>query len=350
MTTGVRHVSDTCQRTKCGSTVAVAAALATLLAAPVHAGPRLDRIRQRGSIVCGVSPGIAGFSEVDRNGRYSGFEVDICRAVSAAIFGTADRVTFVQATSIQDFLRSPDVDIVSRRLTVSLTREAFGVMFGPIVFYDGQGFLVSKKLRAKSPRDLLGASICVDAGTPFEFTLSQYFRVNKLELKKVVLKSRDELGTALDSGRCSAFTADVSELGAIRSGMAKAGDFDILSELISKEPLAPLLRQDDGLFFNVVRWTVYAMIAAEEMGITAANVDRMLANDDPDRKRLLGVVAGNGKALGLDERWAYNVIKTVGNYGEMFDRNVGARSAIKLDRGLNQLWTAGGLIYAPPLR
>lgn len=347
---GVRHVSDTCHRTARGSSVAIAAALAALLAAPVHAGPRLDRIRQRGSIVCGVSPGIAGFSDVDKNGRYSGLEVDVCRAVSAAIFGTADRVRFVQASSVQDFLRSPDADIVSRRLTVSLTREAFGVMFGPIVFYDGQGFLVSKQLRAKSPRDLSGVPVCVDAGTPFEFTLSQYFRATKLELKKVVLKLRDELGTALTSGRCRAFTADVSELGAIRSRMAKAGDFDILSDYISKEPLAPLIRQDDVLFFNVVRWTVYAMIAAEEMGITAANVDQMLASDDPDRKRLLGVVAGNGQALGLDERWAYNVIKTVGNYGEIFERNVGARSAIKLDRGLNNLWTAGGLIYAPPLR
>lgn len=333
-----------------GSSLAIAAALAAVLAAPVEAGPRLDRIRQRGSLVCGVAPGIAGFSEVDKNGRYSGFEVDICRALSAAIFGTADRVTFVQATSIQDFLRSPDVDIVSRRLTVSLTREAFGVMFGPIVFYDGQGFLVSKTLGAKRLRDLSGVPVCVDAGTPFEFTLNQYFRSSRIALKAFLLKSRAELGKALDSGRCSAFTADVSELGAIRSRMAKAVDFDILSDYISKEPLAPLMRQDDVLFFNVLRWTVYAMITAEDMGITAANVDQMLANDDPDRKRLLGVVPGNGKALGLNERWAYNVIKMVGNYGEMFDRNVGARSAIKLERGLNNLWTNGGLIYAPPLR
>jgi general L-amino acid transport system substrate-binding protein len=267
-----------------------------------------------------------------------------------AIFGAADRVKFIQATSIQDFLRSPDADIASRRLTISLTREVFGVMFGPIVFYDGQGFLVSKKIGAKSARNLAGVPVCVDAGTPFEFVLGQYFRVNKLDLKKVVLKSRDELAPALDSGRCRAFTADVSELGAIRSRMRNAADFDIPSDLMTKEPLAPLVRQDDLLFFNVVRWTIYAMIAAEEMGITAANVDQMLTSDDPDRKRLLGVVPGNGKALGLDERWAYNVIKMVGNYGELFARNVGASSPIKLDRGLNNLWTAGGLIYAPLLR
>jgi general L-amino acid transport system substrate-binding protein len=337
-----------------GSSVLLALVSAILLvaviAAPAQAGPRLDRIRQRGSLVCGVSPGIAGFSVVDPGGRYSGFEIDVCRAVAAAIFGAADRVRFVQAAGIQDFLNSPDVDLVSRRLTLSLTREAFGVTFGPIVFFDGQGFLVSKAARATEPRNLSGVPVCVDAGTPFEFVLSQYFRARKLDLRKVALRSRDELVAALAGGRCAAFTADVSELGAIRSRMPKGRDFDILREYISKEPLAPLARQDDVLFVNVLRWTMYAMIAAEELGITASNVDQMLASDDPDRKRLLGVVPGNGKALGLDERWAYNVIKGVGNYGEMFDRNVGVRSAVGLERGLNNLWTAGGLIFAPPLR
>jgi general L-amino acid transport system substrate-binding protein len=316
----------------------------------VHAGQRLDRIRQQGFLTCGVSPGVAGFSEVDDRGRHTGFDVDICRAVSAAIFGTADHVTYVQATNIQEFLRSPDVDIVSRRLTWALTREGFGVLFGPIVFYDGQGFLVAKKLRVKTLRELSGVTVCVDAGTPYEFNITQYFRSNQLELKKVILKSRDEVRAAFDTGRCGVYTADISELGGLRSKMPKGGDFDILGDRISKEPLAPLVRQDDLLFFSVLRWTVFAMIAAEELGITATNVDQMLGSSDPDRKRLLGVIGGNGKALGLDERWAYHVIKTVGNYGEMFDRNVGSRSALKLERGLNSLWTAGGLIYAPQLR
>ena len=328
----------------------LAGILLALVAATAEAGPRLDLIRQRGTLVCGVAPAIAGFAEVDKDGRYSGLEVDICRSVAAAIFGSADRVRFAPATSIQEFLKSPDIDIVSRRLTISLTREAFGVMFGPIVFYDGQGFLVAKRLKPQSVRSLSGVPVCVDAGTPFESTLTQYFRSSKLELRKIPLTSRSELPAALDSGRCGAFTADVSELGSIRSRLAKAGEFDILAEYISKEPLSPLVRQDDPLFLNIVRWSFYAMVAAEELGVSSANLDQALKSEDGDTKRLLGVVPGNGKALGLDERWAYNIIKGVGNYGEMFDRNVGARSPIKLARGLNNLWTAGGLIYAPPLR
>jgi general L-amino acid transport system substrate-binding protein len=331
-------------------TVSILTMVGVLAAATAMAGPRLDRIRQRGSIACGVSPGVAGFAEVDAAGRYTGFDVDICRAVAAAIFGRADRVTFVQASSVQDFVKSSDIDLVARRLTVSVTREAFGVLFGPIVFYDGQGFLVARKLAAKSARALAGVPVCVDAGTPFQFNLVQYFRANGLQLKEVALKSRDELRAAFQTGRCGAYTADVSELGSIRSRMPNGADFDILTDLISKEPLAPLVRQDDVLFFNIVRWTMFAMIAAEELGITSTNVDQMLTSTDSDRKRLLGVIPGNGAALGLDERWAYNVVKTLGNYGELFDRNVGARSAIKLERGLNRLWTAGGLIYAPPLR
>src|SRR5436190_11674592 len=315
---------------------ALVAGMLALVATRADAGPRLDRIKQRGTLVCGVAPGIAGFAEVDKAGRYSGFEVDICRAVAAAIFGSAERVRFVQATSIQEFLKTPDVDLVSRRLTVSLTREAFGVLFGPIIFFDGQGFLVA---RAKTVRDLSGVPICVDAGTVFESILTQHFRAAKLELRKVTVASRDELVAALAGGRRSAFTADASELGGVRNRLAKPGDYRILDEYISKEPLASLMRDDDPLFFNIVRWSFYAMVEAEELGITTANVDQALNSQDADTRRLLGVVPGNGKALGLDERWAYNVIKGVGNYGEVFDRNVGARSPIGLARGMNNLWT-----------
>jgi general L-amino acid transport system substrate-binding protein len=330
--------------------VALTCALIASFPAAASAGQRLDRIRQKGSLTCGVSPGVAGWAEVDRNGRYGGFDVDICRAVAAAILGNPDRVTFVQAASVQEFVTSSDPDIVARRLTVAVTREASGVIFGPIFFYDGQGFLAARSAGVKSANALAGMPICVDAGTHYEFALVQHFRASGLAIKPVALKSRDELGPALQSGRCRAYTADVSELGSIRSRMPNGGAFDILPDLISKEPLAPLVRQDDVAFYNIVRWTVFALIAAEELGITSANIDQMMSTTDPDRKRLLGVIPGNGKALGLDERWAYNVVKTLGNYGEMFDRNVGARSPIKLERGLNRLWTAGGLIYAPLLR
>jgi general L-amino acid transport system substrate-binding protein len=328
------------------------AAIAFMLPACIASAPsnRVDTIKQRGSLICGIAPGIAGFAMVDAQGRHVGLDVDVCRAVAAATLGAPDKVEFRQASSIEEFLRSNDVDIVSRRLTWSLTREGLGVFFGPVTFYDGQGFLVSKAIGAKHVSDLAGVPICVDAGTLFEANLASYFTANSLELKKQLLASHDQAAASVASGRCGVYTADVSELGALRSRLSDHDRFDVLSDLISKEPLAPIVRQRDLALYNVLRWTVYAMIEAEELGVSSANVDREMRSRSADIKRLLGVTPGNGQALGLAETWAYDVIRTVGNYGEMFDRNVGAKSAIGLPRGLNNLWTAGGLIYAPPLR
>jgi general L-amino acid transport system substrate-binding protein len=319
-------------------------------------GPgRVARIRQRGALVCGVAPGVAGFARVDEQGRYTGFDVDICRALSAAIFGTPDKVRYEQASSVEQFLRVPDVDVVSRRLTWSLQREGMGLLFGPVMFYDGQGFLVSKARRIQAVSQLSNLGICVVAGGLSESNLTRYFQSHKLTLRKVLIRSSAQLdGVFLEgefsAGRCGAFTADLSELGSLRSGMRRPEDFGILDEQISKEPLAQLVRQRDVDLFNVLRWTMFAMISAEELGVTSANVSEMAKTSDPDVKRLLGVTPGDGKALGLDEAWAASVIRAVGNYGEVFDRNVGARSPIKLPRGLNRLWTAGGLMFAPPLR
>jgi general L-amino acid transport system substrate-binding protein len=325
-----------------------------LVTTPTQAGSRLERIQRRGTLVCGVEPTVPGFADVDAQGRYRGLDVDICRALSAAIFGTPDKVKYVPVLTVAEFLRTDDIDIVSRRLTWELRREApLGLLFGPITFYDGQGFLVSKKLGITNPRQLAGVPMCVAGGTVFEFNAGAYFEAQSLEIRKVLLESHtrfDEIAEALTTGRCRAYTADVSELGGIRSKLPHPGDFDILTAQISREPLAPLVRQDDPQFFTILRWTIFALVNAEELGISSANVDDMRKSTIVDVQRLLGVVAGNGKALGLSEEWAYHAIKALGNYGEMFERNVGRDSAIKLDRGLNRLWTNGGLMYAPPLR
>jgi general L-amino acid transport system substrate-binding protein len=310
---------------------------------------RVAQIRQRGSLVCGVAPGVVGFARVDSQGRYSGFDVDICRAVAAAIFGTADKVRYEQAVSVERFQQGSDVDLVSRRLTWSLQREGMGLLFGPVMFYDGQGFLVPARLPVQHVPDLANTRICVVAGGLNESNLTIYFRSHALPLRKVLIE-RARLEAELQAGRCDAFTADVSELGFLRSTMQHPDELRILADQISKEPLAQLVHQSDVDLFNVLRWTIFAMINAEELGVTSANLAEMAGRDDPDIKRLLGATPGNGRALGLDERWAYNVVKAVGNYGEAYERNVGMNSPIKLTRGLNALSSAGGLMFAPPLR
>ena len=321
-----------------------------LLPRPVHGADALDRIKQRGFLTCGVSPGVAGFSEVDAQGHYSGFDVDICRAVAAAILGKPDAFVFKQAASVQAFVKSTDIDIISRLLTWSLEREStFGVRFGPITFYDGQGFLVDRRHAIGGVKQLAGATVCVEPGAASEFRLGAYFRAQKLALKKVVIESTKNLGDAFDSGRCTAFTADVSELASLRKALGRQRTLDILPEQISKEPLAQLVRADDLALWRVLQWTVFALVWAEELGLSSDNLDRMLGSEDPDVRRLLGVLPGSGKALGLDEQWAYRAIRAVGNYGQIFERNLGSRSPIGLERGLNALWTAGGLMYAPPL-
>jgi len=333
--------------------LAAAAAVALAFSTGAKAGT-LDAVKARGTVLCGVSTGVAGFSLADSQGNYTGIDTEICRALAAAVLGDAHKVKFVPLSPPQRFtaLQSGEVDLLARNTTWSLTREAqLGLVFAPAVFYDGQGFLVAKKLGVKNAKDLSGATICVQPGTTTELNLADYFRKNKLVLKTVVIESEDEIESAFFAGRCDALTTDASGLAAVRITRASnPDDYDILPEIISKEPLAPAVRAGDDQWFDVVRWTIFALFDAEEHGLTQANVDEGLKNTDPTVQRLLGVSAGNGKALGLDEQWAYREIKQVGNYGEIFDRTVGAKGPLKLARGLNDLWTKGGLIYAPPLR
>ena len=329
-------------------------ALGVAATVTAEAGQTLDNIKSKGVLTCGVTSGTPGFSSADSTGNYTGLDIDVCKGVTAAIFGSPDKIKFVPLSAPQRFtaIQSGEVDILSRNTTWTLGREAqLGLLFGPTVFYDGQGFLVKKSANIKSAKQLSGATVCVQPGTTTELNLADYFRANKLELKTVVIENLDEVENTFFSGRCDAFTTDSSSLAGTRITKApKPDDYIILPELISKEPLAPSVRQGDDQFFNIMRWTVFALIQAEEKGITSKNVDDMLKSEDPDIKRFLGVMPGNGKALGLDEKWAYDIIKAVGNYGEIFERNVGKGSPLKLERGLNDLWTTGGLMYAPPAR
>jgi general L-amino acid transport system substrate-binding protein len=315
-----------------------------------HPADRLARIVRHGYLECGIAPEVAGFSSVDADGRHRGLDVDMCRALSAAIFGEPDRVRYTPAPNVHDFLRSDDIDLVSRRLTWELQREAaLPVLFGPVMFYDGQGFLVARRLGAADLPALAGLPICVEAGGAAQSALEDYFRLRGLALQQVpVAPGRG--AAALADGRCTVYTADISALGALRSRLPRPADFAILPQMITKEPLAQVVRQGDDRFFELLRWTVFALIEAEELGVNSQNVDAMLGSPDPAVRRLLGIIPGNGAALGVGEKWAYAIIKRIGNYGEVFERNVGRDSPIGLERGLNRPWTDGGLMFAPPLR
>ena len=334
--------------------VGALAAICVGFASAAQAGPTLDKVKQAGQISCGVPTGLAGFAAPDSQGHWAGFDVDVCRALSAAIFGAADKVKYVPLTAQQRFtaLQSGEVDLLSNNTTDTLQRDtALGLNFAPVVFYDGQGFMVPKKLSVKSAKELNGATICVQPGTTTELNLADYFRANKMDFKPVVIEKRDEALNAFFSGRCDVFTSDSSALNADRLSQApNPDDYVILPERISKEPLAPVVRHGDEQWYDIVVWVVYALIQAEESGITQANVDNMRNSEDPGIKRLLGVTPGLGKALGLDESWAFNAIKAVGNYGEIFERFLGEGSPLNLSRGLNDLWTKGGLLYAMPFR
>jgi len=337
------------------SHVAFAAlAVAVTFASAAQAGPTLDAVKKNGVLSCGVSTGLTGFSQADSQGRYTGLDVDICRMVAAAVLGDASKVKFVPLSSQQRFtaIQSGEVDVLSRTTTVTLQRDTqLGLNFAPVVFYDGQGFMVPKKLGLKSAKELKGATVCVQPGTTTELNLADFFRANKIDFKPVVIEKLEEVEAAYFSGRCDAYTTDRSGLAATRIGKASnPDDHVILPEVISKEPLAPAVRHGDDEWFDIVKWSVYAAIEAEEDGITSKNVDDKLKTDDPNIKRILGVTPGMGKAIGLDEKWAYNIVKQVGNYGEVFDRNVGKDSPLKLERGLNDLWTRGGLMYSMPVR
>lgn len=331
----------------------VLALVAPLAAAPAAAGT-LATVERRGYVICGVSTGLAGFSIADRQGHYTGLDVDTCRAIAAAVLGDAHKAKFVPVTAEQRFtlLQSGAIDVLTRNTTWSLTRDTeLGLLFAPVTFYDGEGFLVPKALGVSHARQLNGASICVQPGTTTELNLADWFRARHMTFKPVVIEQLDQVENAFFSGRCDAYTTDRSALAATRATLARDPDaYVILPDVISKEPLAPAVRQGDDEWFDIVKWTVFALIAAEEKGITSKNVDAMRASPDPEVRRMLGVTPGVGKALHLKQDWVYQVIRQVGNYGEIFDRNVGKDSPLKLARGLNALWTKGGLMYAMPFR
>jgi len=334
--------------------VAMPALLALVWSGGALAGATLDGVKSRGVVTCAANTGLAGFGMPDQQGDYKGLDADTCRAVAAAVFGDAKKVKFVPTTTQQRFtvLQSGEADILTRNTTWTALRDTEqGLNFAPVTYYDGQGFMVAKKTGIKSAKELDGATVCVQPGTTTELNLADYFRTNHMTFKPLVVEKLAEVENAFFSGRCDAYTTDRSGLAATRAGKASnPDDYVILPEIISKEPLAPAVRHGDDEWFDIVKWTVYAMIGAEEKGITSANVDEALKSDDPDVKRMLGVTPGIGKALHLDEKWAYNIIKQVGNYGEVFERNVGGKTPLKLERGLNALWTKGGLMYAMPFR
>jgi general L-amino acid transport system substrate-binding protein len=337
---------------RCSMTLAAALLLGS--AAPAWAGKTLDAIRARGKVQCGVSTGVAGFSSPDSKGAWSGLDVDVCRAIAAAVLGDGNKVTFVPLNTQQRFasLQSGQIDILSRDTTWTLTRDAsLGAVFAAITYYDGQGFLVAKKLKVTSAKQLRNAQVCVQAGTTTEKNLSDFSRAQGVPVKPVVFESFEAAFKAFFGGRCQAYTTDASGLAVVRNKEApKPDDYLILPELISKEPLGPMVKRGDDEWFAIVKWSIFALLEAEELGLKQANIDNQAKSTDPAVLRFIGTGEDMGKLLGLDKAWAYRIVKTVGNYGEVYERNLGSGSPLKLPRGANRLWSQGGLMYAPPIR
>jgi general L-amino acid transport system substrate-binding protein len=313
----------------------------------------LEDVRAKGFIQAGVNGDLFGFGKADEKGVWRGLDVDTARAIAAAVFGDADKVKYTPLTAKTRFtaLQSGEIDVLTRNCTQTLGRDtALGLDFAQVNYYDGQGFLVSKKLGVKSAKELDGASVCVLPGTTTELNVADYFRSNGMKMNPVVIENTAELAKTFFAGRCDCLTSDASQLAGTRAVASNPKDYIILPEIISKEPLAPAVRHGDNQWKDIVNYSVLAMINAEELGITSANVDAMLKSKDPRIMRFLGVTEGNGKALGLDEKFAYNIVKQVGNYGEVFERNVGVNTPLGIERGLNALWTNGGLMYSPPFK
>ncbi|MCK8602155.1 amino acid ABC transporter substrate-binding protein [Syntrophobacteraceae bacterium DRH4] len=334
---------------------AVTLLVTLLLMAPVAAGAgeTLDAVKARGYVIVGVNGALYGFGMPDEKGVWRGLDVDTGRAIATAVFGDPDKIKFVTLTTQTRFtaLQSKEIDVLCRNATRTLSRETdLGLNFVTVNYYDGQGFLVPRKLGIKSATELNGASVCVLPGTTTEQNVADYFRANKMEMKPVVIEQNTELNQAFFSGRCDVLTSDASQLAGIRAVAPNPEDYVVLPEIISKEPLAPAVRHGDDQWRDIVDFSVLAMINAEDLGISSKNVDEMLKNEDPNVKRFLGENPGNGKALGLDEKWAYNIVKKVGNYAEVFERNVGMESKLKIERGLNAQWKDGGLMYSPPFK
>ncbi len=330
-----------------------ALAAAAFVSTAANAGT-LDDVKAKGFVQCGVSQGLPGFSNPDASGNWTGLDADMCKAVAAAVLGDAKKVKFSPLSAKERFtaLQSGEVDVLSRNTTWTATRDtALGLNFAGVNYYDGQGFMVRKSLGIKSGLELGGASVCTNLGTTTELNVADYFRANKMEYKLVAFEKADEVVAAYDAGRCDVFTTDQSGLAAQRLKLAKPDDHVVLPEVISKEPLGPVVRHGDDQWFDIVKWTLNVMLESEEYGINSGNVDSMKASStNPGIKRILGTEGDVGKNLGLSADWAYNVIKQVGNYGESFERNVGQNTPLKLPRGVNNLWNHGGLMYPAPAR
>ena len=335
--------------------LATAMAYATVLAFGTQAAwaQTLNAIKDRGQLICGANGTLAGFGLPDPQGNWTGFDVDFCRAIAATIFNDPTKVKFVPLTAKDRFtaLQSGEVDVLSRNTTWTLSRDtSLGLDFAAITYYDGQGFMVRKSLKVSSALELNDAAVCVQQGTTTELNLADYFRANHMGLKTVTFATGDEAVKAYESGRCDSYTTDSSALYGERLKLGEPAEHIVLPEIISKEPLSPAVRHGDNQWTDVVRWTHFAMVNAEELGVTKTNVDEKMKSDDPETRRMLGVEGQYGEALGLTNDWVYRIVKLVGNYGEVFERNVGQGSPLKIVRGLNALWTKGGLQYGPPFR
>ncbi len=333
---------------------AVSAAVLSLAVLSATHAATLDDVKGKGHVQCGVSQGLPGFSNPDTQGNWTGVDVDVCRAVAAAVFGDADKVKYTPLSAKERFtaLQSGEVDVLSRNTTWTLVRDtALGLNFAGVNYYDGQGFMVRKDLGVNSAMELAGAAVCVNIGTTTELNMADFFRANSMEYSPVVFEKADEVVAAYDAGRCDVYTTDRSGLAAQRLKLKDPEAHVVLPETISKEPLGPVVRHGDDQWLDIVKWTLYAMLEAEEFGVTSGNVDDMKANStDPQVKRLLGTEGEMGSNLGLGNDWAYNIVKQVGNYGESYDRHVGPDTPLKLDRGINSLWKDGGLQYSMPVR
>lgn len=335
-----------------GLRIAFGAAVVLALAATAHAGT-LEKVRERGHLICGTSPGVPGFSLPNAQGQWGGLDVDLCRAVAAAVLNDTSKVKYIPLNPKDRFavVQSGEVDVLSRQTTWSLSRDTtLGLSFSAITYFDGQALMVRQSLGIKSAKDLGGATICVQGGTTTELNIADFFQKNGTKYEPVTFASGDEAIKAFETGRCDAFTTDASALYAYRLKVANPQDFAVLPELISKEPLGPAVRRGDEAWANIVRWAHYAMVNAEELGISSENAEEQLKSANPEIRRFLGVDGNLGEGLGLTKDWAYRIVKQVGNYGESYAKYLGPSSPLGIPRGANNLWSKGGLQYAPPVR
>ena len=331
--------------------IVVGAALS--IAAHGASATTLDDVKAKGFVQCGVNTGLLGFGSTNDAGEWTGFDVDYCKAIAVAIFNDPTKVKYTPLTAQERFtaLQSGEIDVLSRNTTWTMSRDtSLGMKFAGVSYYDGQGFMVRNSMGIASALQLTGASICVQTGTTTELNLADYFKLNKMTYKLVSFEKLDEVVAAYDSGRCNSLTADASALYAIRLTLSKPDDHIVLPEAISKEPLGPAVRQGDDQWFNIAKWVLFALLNADELGVNQANVDQMKTTEQQDVRRLLGVDGTFGEGIGLSNDWAYNIIKTVGNYDDIFQRNIGSGSKLQIARGLNAQWTKGGIQYAPPIR